>query len=91
MSIFSNTLPTLPRKKRRATIKGTAVKTLLSKSFGSKSQVDLIDFQSLRQGGCALIIVYQHHLTKFCVLRPLTKKKKRKKKKKTSRGSVPAF
>lgn len=37
-------------------------------------QVDLIDIQSQGDGKLRFIMVYQDHLTKFILLRPLKKK-----------------
>ena len=46
----------------------------MTKEFGTRRQVDLIDMQSM-QGRFPWIMVYQDHLTKFIVLRPLTSKR----------------
>ena len=62
------------KKKRRPTTKGTVVRPILTKEFGTRSQVDLIDMQSMK-GRFSWIMVYQDHLTKFIVLRPLTSKR----------------
>ena len=48
---------------------------LLSRDFGSRSQVDLIDMQSSPQSHFKWIIVYQCHLTRFCIIRPVTSKR----------------
>ncbi|XP_037772660.1 KRAB-A domain-containing protein 2-like [Penaeus monodon] len=37
--------------------------------------MDLIDMQSMAQGSYKWIMVYQDHLTKFCVLHPLSSKR----------------
>lgn len=50
------------------------VKPITSKDFNSRGQVDLIDMQSMPDGEFKWILVYQDHLTKFCVLRPLPNK-----------------
>ena len=42
--------------------------------FSSLGQVDLIDIQSMSHMNYKWIMVYQDHLTKFCILRPLTSK-----------------
>lgn len=49
-------------------------KSILSKDFGSRSQVDMVDMQSSPQANYKWIMVYQCHLIKFCVLRLLTYK-----------------
>ncbi|XP_068209297.1 KRAB-A domain-containing protein 2-like [Palaemon carinicauda] len=55
--------------------KGVVVKPILSTEFSSRGQVDLIDMQSMSYRTFKWIMVYQDHLTKFCVLRPLTSKR----------------
>ena len=60
-------------KKRRMTT-GCVVKPILSSKFNERAQMDLIDFQSLPDGEFKWIMVYQDHLTKFVVLRPLKAK-----------------
>ncbi|KAG1684037.1 KRAB-A domain-containing protein 2 [Nymphon striatum] len=54
-------------QRKRPTTKGTVVRPIFSKNYGSRSQVDLGNFK--------WIMVYQDHLTKFCVLRPLASKR----------------
>lgn len=54
--------------------KGLVVKPLLFKEMNSRCQVDLIDFQSQPDEDFKFIMVYQDHLTKFVVLRPLKSK-----------------
>ena len=51
------------------------VRPILSKEFSARGQVDLIDMQSLPHGSFKWIMVYQTHLTKFVVIRPLTSKR----------------
>ena len=55
--------------------KGVVVRPILSKDFSSRGQVNLIDMQSMAHMGYKWIMVYQDHLTKFCVLRSLTSKR----------------
>ncbi|KAK7095753.1 hypothetical protein V1264_005119 [Littorina saxatilis] len=43
--------------------------------FASRGQVDLVDMQSMPSNGYKWIMVYQDHLTKFCVLRPIRSKR----------------
>jgi len=43
--------------------------------FISRCQIDLIDFQSQPDKDFKFICVYQDHLTKFCILKPLTSKR----------------
>lgn len=63
------------KKRKRAAVKGVVVRPILTKDYGSRGQVDLIDMQSMVQGEYKWIMVYQDHLTKYCVLRPLTSKR----------------
>lgn len=63
------------KKRKRMAIKGVVVRPILTRDYGSRGQVDLIDMQSMSSGQHKWIMVYQDHLTKFCVLRPLTSKR----------------
>ena len=63
------------KKRKRVASKGVVVKPILSKEFASRAQVDLIDMQSMAKNSYRFIMVYQDHLTKYCVLRPLTSKR----------------
>ncbi|CAL4133115.1 unnamed protein product [Meganyctiphanes norvegica] len=54
---------------------GIVVRPILSEDFNTRRQVDLIDYQTNEANGYKYIMVYQDHLTKFCVLRPLTSKR----------------
>ena len=47
----------------------------MSEDFLSRGQVDLIDMQSMPANGHKWIMVYQDHLTKYCVLRALSSKR----------------
>ncbi|XP_060877060.1 KRAB-A domain-containing protein 2-like [Metopolophium dirhodum] len=57
----------LPAKKK----KDIVVKPMVFGDFNSRCQIDLIDFQSQSDAGYKFVLVYQDHLTKFCILRPL--------------------
>jgi hypothetical protein len=63
------------KKRKRPAVKGVVVRPILSNDYGSRGQVDLIDMQSMPSGNQKWIMVYQDHLTKFCVLRPLSSKR----------------
>ena len=63
------------KKRKRPMTKGVVVNPILTKEFASRCQVDLIDMQSLPSDKHKWIMVYQDHLTKFCVLRTLTSKR----------------
>ena len=55
--------------KKRHDTKGMTTKPILSKTFNSRAQVDLIDMQSLPDGEFRWLLVYQDHFTKFVVLK----------------------
>ncbi|XP_022914010.2 KRAB-A domain-containing protein 2-like [Onthophagus taurus] len=63
------------QQKQKGIKKGITVKPIISSEFNSRCQVDLIDFQSQPDGENKFILVYQDHLTKFVVLRPLKSKR----------------
>ena len=63
------------KKRKRAATKGVVVRPILSRDYGSRGQVDLVDMQSMPSGQFKWIMVYQDHLTKFCILRPLHSKR----------------
>ena len=75
ISIYKSLCIECQRKRKRLTTKGIVIRPILTKNFGSRSQVDLVDMQAMKQGNYKWIMVYQDHLTKFCVLRPLTSKR----------------
>ena len=53
-----------------------SIKPIISETFNSRAQVDLIDMQTCHDGEFRYILQYQDHLTKFCHLRPLRYKSK---------------
>ena len=63
------------KKRKRRAVKGVVVRPLLTTNYGSRGQVDLIDMQSMPNGQYKWILVYQDHLTKYCILRPITSKR----------------
>ena len=54
--------------------KGVVVRTILTKEYSSSSQFDLIEMQAMPHSQKKSILVYQDHLTKYCVLKSLTTK-----------------
>lgn len=50
------------------------IKSIISKDFNERGQVDLIDFQSLLDGKYKWILNYQYHYTKFISILPLESK-----------------
>lgn len=73
IEMFLDLCETCQLKKKQAK-KGLVVKPILSKSFNSRCQVDLVDMQSQPDGEYRFIMVYQDHLTKFVQLRALKTK-----------------
>uniref|UniRef100_A0A8C4RCU6 Integrase catalytic domain-containing protein n=1 Tax=Erpetoichthys calabaricus TaxID=27687 RepID=A0A8C4RCU6_ERPCA len=63
------------QQKQKSAKKGNVVKPIISSHFNSRCQVDLIDYQSQPDGKFKFLLVYQDHLTKFIVLKPLTSKR----------------
>ena len=63
------------QKKARKVPKGIVVKPVKSDNMFSRSQVDLINYQTLPDGGFKYIMTYVNHFSKFCVLRPLQSKR----------------
>ena len=63
------------KKRKKPTATGVVVRPTLSEDFNSRGQVDLIDMQSMAVDGHKWIMVYQDHLTKYCILKPLASKR----------------
>jgi len=63
------------QKKGSTAKKGLVVKPIISNELNSRCQIDLIDIQAQPEGNYKFILVYQDHLTKFVLLRPLTHKR----------------
>ena len=59
---------------KRVAGKAESVMPILSSSFNSRGQVDLIDMQSNPIGGMKWLLNYQDHLTEFLYLRPMPQK-----------------
>ena len=62
-------------KRKRPTTTGTVVHPIVTNEFNSRAQVDLVDMQAMPHGQYKWIMVYQDHLTKYCLLRPLSSKR----------------
>ena len=62
-------------KKKRTVHKGLVVKPVRSETIFSRSQIDLVNLQTLPDGEYKYILPYVNHFTKFCVLKPLTSKR----------------
>lgn len=75
VELFKSLCQECQKKRKRPMTKGVVVKPILSSEFSSRGQVDLIDMQSMSCRTYKWIMVYQDHLTKFCVLRPLKSKR----------------
>ena len=75
VELFKSLCIECERKRKRPMTKGVVVKPIRSNTLGSRAQVDLVDMQSLSSNSFNWIMVYQDHLTKFCILRALTSKR----------------
>jgi len=75
LELFKSLCEECQKKRKRPVTKGVVVRPILSKEFASRGQVDLIDMQSMPHSNFKWIMVYQDHLTKFCILRPLQTKR----------------
>ena len=62
-------------KRVRTITNGVVIRPILSKEFSARGQVDLIEMQSFPHGSFKWIMVYQDHITKFVVIRPLAPKR----------------
>ena len=72
--MFRNLCVECNRTKKRNKTTGLSCKPILSKTFNSRGQMDLIDFQTCPDGEFKWLLVYQDHFTKFVQLRPLKNK-----------------
>jgi len=63
------------QKKGSTAKKGLVVKPMITNELNLRCQIDLIDMQAQPDGNYKFILVYQDHLTKFVLLRPLTHKR----------------
>lgn len=63
------------QRKKSKKKRGLVSKPILHTDMNSRCQIDLIDMQSQEDRGHKFTMVYQDHLTKFVVLRPLTSKR----------------
>ena len=63
-------------QKSRKSLKNIVTHPIRSQDFASRGQVDLIDFQASNEVNLPykFLLVYQDHLTKFIILRPLRTK-----------------
>ena len=75
IELFKSYCKACQEKVKRPKTTGVVVRPIISHDFNSRSQVDLIDMQASPQSQYKWIMVYQCHLTKFCILRPLTSKR----------------
>ncbi|KAK4328712.1 hypothetical protein Pmani_000907 [Petrolisthes manimaculis] len=76
VELFKSLCQECQKKRKQPMTKGVVVRPILTKEFSSRGQVDLIDMQNMPSGSNKKwIMVYQDHLTKFCILRALTSKR----------------
>ena len=62
-------------EKRNRPRKGIVVKPILTDDFNCRAQVDLICYESEKDGDFAYVMSYQDHLTKYVSLRALKSKR----------------
>ncbi|XP_047492001.1 KRAB-A domain-containing protein 2-like [Penaeus chinensis] len=75
LELFKSLCEECQKKRKRPMTKGVMLRPILSKEFASRGQVDLIDMQSMPRSNFKWIVMYQDHLTKFCIHRPLHTKR----------------
>ncbi|XP_037790446.1 KRAB-A domain-containing protein 2-like [Penaeus monodon] len=75
LELFKSQCEECQKKRKRPMTKGVVMRPILGKELASRGQVDLIDMQSVPYSNFKWIMVYQDHLTKFCILRPLQTKR----------------
>ena len=75
LELYKSLCEECQKKRKRPVTKGVVVRPILTKEYSSRGQVDLIDMQAMPHSQNKWILVYQEHLTKFCVLKPLTTKR----------------
>ena len=74
LELFKSYCQECQKKRKRPRTQGVVVRPILTKEYASRAQIDLIDMQSMTRNSFSWILVYQDHLTKFVILRPLTSK-----------------
>ena len=75
INLFKSYCEQCQLKRKRTRTKGVVVKPILTDDFNSRAQVDLIDMQAMPHRSYRWILVYQDHLTKFVIIRPLLTKR----------------
>ncbi|XP_070188954.1 KRAB-A domain-containing protein 2-like [Littorina saxatilis] len=75
IELFKSLCLECQKKRTRPKTTGVVVRPILTKDFSCRGQVDLVDMQSMSCNGYKWIMVYQDHLTKFCVLRAIRSKR----------------
>lgn len=73
VELFLRCCPTCQTKKSK-TVAKVVVKPIVTKSFMTRGQVELVDFQSIPDGHYKWLLNYQDHATKYLCLRPLKAK-----------------
>ena len=63
VELFKSFCSECMKKRKRTAIKGVVVRPILTKDYGSRGQVDLVDMQSMPSGNFKWIMVFQDHLT----------------------------
>ena len=76
IQVYLNSCSECQLQKCKKQLKSTVTKPIRTSDFASRGPVDLIDLQNTHEVNRPynFLIVYQDHLTKFVVLRPLQEK-----------------
>ena len=76
IQVYLNSCSECQLQKCKKQLKSTVTKPIRTSDFASRGQVDLIDLQNTHEVNRPynFLMVYQDHLTRFVVLRPLQKK-----------------
>ena len=74
INVYLATCATCDEKRHRPR-KGIVVRPILTDDFNSRAQVDLISYESEKDGPFSYVMSYQDHLTKFVSLRALKSKR----------------
>ena len=75
LTLFKSYCAVCQEKTKRPVATGVVIRPILTHDLNSRGQVDLVDMQSKPCGSYKWIMVYQCHLTKFVIIRPITAKR----------------
>jgi len=67
VELFKSLCTACMKKRKRSSVRGVVVKPILTSDYGSRSQVDLIDMQSMPCEQNKWIMVYQVNVTNLLI------------------------